>query len=125
MRKLHIQIHPAHAQNLIRAFAFNVYILKILLADSEDADQTARMHRLIWAFAVAYTRRHVFAWRGPYFVGTNYKTPLGVSFQSLYVHVEMRMISIILVNNTDLSTGRLRIIHAEALLMGILNICFH
>ena len=57
--------HPAHAQSIIRAFALHSYILKypmILLADSEGPDQTARMRRLIWAFAVrirSYIRRHV------------------------------------------------------------------
>ena len=36
----------------------------ILLADREGPDQTVRMRRLIWAFAVRYARRQVFAWRG-------------------------------------------------------------
>ena len=31
----------------------------------KDPDQTARMRRLIWAFAAAYARRHVFARRDP------------------------------------------------------------
>ena len=51
----HIQIHLTRTQCLIRAFALNWYILlcpMILLADSEGSDQTARMRRLIWAFAV-------------------------------------------------------------------------
>ena len=56
MRKIHIsQIHPTHAQSLIGSFALHWYIiqcLNILLADSEGPDQTARMRRLIWAFAV-------------------------------------------------------------------------
>ena len=46
---------PAHAQSIIKAFALHLYILQcsmILLADSEGPDQTARMRRLIWAFAV-------------------------------------------------------------------------
>ena len=44
-----------HAQSLIRAFALNYNILKypmILFEESEDPDQTARMHRLIWVFSV-------------------------------------------------------------------------
>ena len=56
-----IHIHPTHAQSLIRAFAVYWYILScpmILLADSEGPDQTARMRRLIWAFAVSYSRRN-------------------------------------------------------------------
>ena len=47
--------HPAHAQSISRAFALQSHILKypvILLADSEGLDQTARMRRLICAFAV-------------------------------------------------------------------------
>ena len=47
--------YPAHAQSIIRAFALHLYILKypkILLAYSEGTDQTARMRRLLWAFAV-------------------------------------------------------------------------
>ena len=50
-----IQIDIAHVQSLIRAFALHWYILQcqmIMLADSEGPDQTARMHSLIWAFAV-------------------------------------------------------------------------
>ena len=50
-----IQIHPTHAQNLIRAFSLNWYILKCamnLLVDSEGPDQTAQMGRLIWVFTV-------------------------------------------------------------------------
>ena len=31
----------------------------ILFADSEGPDQTARMRRLIWAFAIRICRRHV------------------------------------------------------------------
>ena len=47
--------HPAHAQSIVRALALHSYILwcpMILLADSAGPDQTARMHRLIWVFAV-------------------------------------------------------------------------
>ena len=50
-----ILIHATHAQMRIRAFALHCYILwcpLILLADSKDPDQTARMRRLILAFAV-------------------------------------------------------------------------
>ena len=46
--------HTSHAQSIIRVFALNYYVLQypmILLADSEGPDQTARMRRLIWAFA--------------------------------------------------------------------------
>ena len=45
--------HPA--QRIIRVFALHSYSLQyllILLADSEDPDQTVRMRRLIWAFYV-------------------------------------------------------------------------
>ena len=48
-----IQVHPTHAKSLIRAFALHWYILLcpiIMLADGPD--QTARMHRLVWVFAV-------------------------------------------------------------------------
>ena len=31
----------------------------ILSADNEGPDPTARIRRLIWAFAVAYARRHI------------------------------------------------------------------
>ena len=47
--------HPAHAQTITRAFALHSYILQHrinLLSDIEDPDQTARIRRLIWAFAV-------------------------------------------------------------------------
>ena len=37
----------------------------ILLANSEGTDQTMQMHRLIWAFTVHFSRRHIFAWCGP------------------------------------------------------------
>ena len=50
-----IQIHPGHAQSFISAFALHWYILQnlmILLADTDGPYQTARKHRLIWAFAV-------------------------------------------------------------------------
>ena len=50
-----IQIHTAHSQSLIRAFALReniIWYLVILFADSEGPDQTAHTHRLIWAFAV-------------------------------------------------------------------------
>ena len=50
-----IQIHPTHAQTLIRGVSLHLYILEcpmILLADSEGPDQTARMRSLIWAFTV-------------------------------------------------------------------------
>ena len=48
----------------------------ILYADSEGPDQTARMRRLIWDFAVrAYTRRHVFALRDPYEIGLDLTYP--------------------------------------------------
>ena len=46
--------HTAHAQSIIRACTLRSYILQysmILLVDSEGPDQTARMRRLIWAFA--------------------------------------------------------------------------
>ena len=38
----------------------------ILFADSEYPDQTARMRKLTWASLFAYTRKHIFTWRGPY-----------------------------------------------------------
>ena len=38
----------------------------ILLADSEGPDQTARMRRLIWAFAVRICTKILFAWRAQY-----------------------------------------------------------
>ena len=47
--------HPAHVQSNIRAFALHLYILQyqmIMLADRDGPDQTVRMRRLIWAFAV-------------------------------------------------------------------------
>ena len=47
--------NSAHAQIIIPSFTLQSYVLEysmILLADSEDPDQTARMRRLIWAFAV-------------------------------------------------------------------------
>ena len=47
--------HLAHAQSIMRAFALRSYILqypRILLADIEGPDQTVRMRRLSWAFAV-------------------------------------------------------------------------
>ena len=53
--------HPVYAQNIIRAFALHSYILLhpiILLANSEDPDQTAQMPSLS-----VYPRRHAFAWR--------------------------------------------------------------
>ena len=62
-----IQIHHTHVQSFIRAFAFYCYNLQstmIHLADSEGPDQTARMRRRIWVFAVHICRIHVFPWRG-------------------------------------------------------------
>ena len=50
-----IPIHPAHAQSFMRVFALHRYILlcpTTLLVDIKGPDQTAWMHRLIWAFAV-------------------------------------------------------------------------
>ena len=46
---------PAYTQGLIRVFALHWYIqlyTMILAADCECPDQTAPMHRLIWAFDV-------------------------------------------------------------------------
>ena len=37
----------------------NLQYLMILLADSKGQDQTARMRRLIWAFAAAYAQRRL------------------------------------------------------------------
>ena len=45
---------PAHPRSLIRVFAGTLWIAKDperFQADSEDPDQPARMHRLIWVFA--------------------------------------------------------------------------
>ena len=48
--------HPVHAHtSIIQALGLQSYILEyptILLADSEDPDQAAWIHKLIWAFAV-------------------------------------------------------------------------
>ena len=56
MQNVQIQFHPSHAQSLIWALALHWYILKvcskILLADNEDPDKSARMRRPIWTFAV-------------------------------------------------------------------------
>ena len=55
MRKMH-KYYQVHAQSIILSFALNSYILQypmILLADSEEPDQTAQVHGLIWAFAVS------------------------------------------------------------------------
>ena len=44
-----------NAQSIIRAFALHSYMPRyptILFADSKGPDQTARMRRLIWDFAV-------------------------------------------------------------------------
>ena len=60
--------HPAHAQTNMRTIALHSYILlypKIILANREGPDQTARMRRLIWASLSAYAQKHVFAWRSP------------------------------------------------------------
>ena len=49
--------HPVHAQSITMAFALLLYNLKypmIRLADRKCPDQTARMRRLIWAFAVCF-----------------------------------------------------------------------
>ena len=61
-----IQIHPTHAQTLIRTFAlhwYNLYGQVIMLTDSERPDQTARMRRLIWAFAVRIMPKDTFSHR--------------------------------------------------------------
>ena len=47
--------HPAHVQSLMRVFVLHWHILQYpvtLLADNDGPDQTVRMRRLIWAFAV-------------------------------------------------------------------------
>ena len=54
-RKAQIQSYLELAQCIVRAFILQLYILQytmIVLADREGHDQTARMRRLIWAFAV-------------------------------------------------------------------------
>ena len=54
-KNTHTHESCACAKYIILAYALYSYILlypMILLVDSGDPDQTARMHRLIWAFAV-------------------------------------------------------------------------
>ena len=66
-----------HIRKLIRAFAPHWNILQypvILLVNSECPDRTARMRRLIWAFAgriCQNLRIHVFAWRGSLYSKTS------------------------------------------------------
>ena len=69
-----------HAQNvqilmrmfsLTLAFVLHSYILlypMILLTDREGPDQTARMRRLIWAFAVRICLKTRFRIAGPIFI---------------------------------------------------------
>ena len=62
---------------LVRAFALHWNILQypmILFADNEGPDQTARMRRLIWAFAVLICPKTRFAWRGPHMLLINFET---------------------------------------------------
>ena len=44
----------------------------ILFADSEGPDQTARMRRLIWAFAARICQKTRFRMAGPVFVTCNF-----------------------------------------------------
>ena len=47
--------HPVHAKSIIRVFALHSYILQypmILLVDGEGPDQSARVCKLLWDFAV-------------------------------------------------------------------------
>ena len=57
--------YPAYVQSIIQAFAVH-FIHSIVsndfVVDSEGIDQTTHMHISL----SVYTRRRVFAWRGPY-----------------------------------------------------------
>ena len=56
--------HPATAQSIIRAFAlhsYSVWYPIMLLADTKSPDQTARMRRLILAFAVRACSEGIFS----------------------------------------------------------------
>ena len=60
--------NTAQAQRIIRAFALHSCILQyptILLADSGGPDQTARIRRLIWTFAVRIFPKTSFTWHSP------------------------------------------------------------
>ena len=77
-----------HAQSIIQAFALHLYILKdrvILLAKSEGPDQTARMRRLVWAFAVRICLKTCFRMSRPIlYLRTMYDVVLNTSlFQGL------------------------------------------
>ena len=53
-------MHKVSSEPLISIHISVVSNDSILLADSEDTDQTARMRRLIWPSLPAYAQRHVF-----------------------------------------------------------------
>ena len=55
----------ASLNNWAQAFAFHWYMLyipMILAVDSDDPDQTAYLHSLIWAFAVCACPKDTFWW---------------------------------------------------------------
>ena len=57
--------HPAHAQSrpfICFPLKHSMVAIDSCLQDSEGPDQTARMRRLIWAFAVRLCPKYVCAW---------------------------------------------------------------
>ena len=64
----------------INVFALNSYFLScpmIRLEDNEDPDQTARMRRLVWAFAVRICTKTRFRLARPIYLNESTKVVLG------------------------------------------------